>query len=244
VDRLTRKELKTDKFAEEVFDIFEWVSENRSVVIRYGIAVAVLAAIGFGILFYNRHQADVRQAALANAMRIDEATVGDNVQPTRMHFDTEDAKAKARTQAFSEIAAKYSGTQEGAIAEIYLGGYAADAGNLAEAEKHFKRVVEEGPAAYASVARLSLAQVYASEGKMNEAEKVMREAISHPSATVSKEQAQIVLGQLLAKSNPAEAHKLLDPLRTSMRGPVSRAAITAAGNLPQDSNPAAAAPGK
>jgi len=49
---------------------------------------------------------------------------------------------------------------------------------------------------------------------------------------VSKEQATIVLGQILAQSNPAEAHKLLDPLRTSTRAAISRTAITAAATIP------------
>jgi predicted negative regulator of RcsB-dependent stress response len=233
VDRLTRKDLKTDKFATEVFDIWDWATEHRALVIRYGAILIAVVAIGLGAFFYNRSQAETREAALANALRYDDATYGPNVQPTNLHFDTEEEKMKAATQAFADVAARYHGTQEGSIANIYLGGYAVDQGNLAEAEKRFKDVVDNGPKAYAGLARLSLAQVYASEGKMDEAEKLLRYSIANPTVTVSKEQATIVLGQLLARNNPAEAHKLLDPLRTSSRGPVSRAAITAAGSIPQ-----------
>ena len=60
-----------------------------------------------------------------------------------------------------------------------------------EAEKRYKRVVDDGPKAYASLARLSLAQIYFSEGKMADAEKVLRDAIANPSATVSKEHAPL-----------------------------------------------------
>ena len=88
--------------------------------------------------------------------------------------------------------------------------------------------------------RLSLAQVYASEGKMADAEKVLRDAIANPSLTVSKEHATIVLGELLAQNNPAEAHKLIDPLRTSLRGAISRTAITDSANLPPVNAPAPA----
>lgn len=240
MDRQTRKDLKTDKFAEDVFDIFEWVSVHKAEVARYGAILLAVVLIIVGVVYYNRTQATAREEALAKALRIDDATTAEAVQPTNLHFDTEAEKDKAKIQAFTDLSAKYSGTQEGAVADMYLGSYAVDAGNLAEAEKRYKRVVEEGPKAYAGLARLSLAQVYASEGKMADAEKILRDAIANPSLTVSKEHATIVLGELLAQSNPVEAHKLIDPLRTSLRGAISRTAITDSANLPP--LPPAAAP--
>ena len=240
MDRQTRKDLKTDKFAEDVFDIFDWASVHKAEVARYGAILVVVVLIIVGVVYYNRGQAATREEALAKALRIDDATTGEVVQPANMHFDTEAEKDKARIQAFTELSAKYKGTQEAAVADMYLGSYAVDAGNLAEAEKRYKKVVDDGPKAYAGLARLSLAQVYSSEGKMADAEKVLRDAIANPSLTVSKEHATIVLGQLLAQSNPAEAHKLLDPLRTSLRGAISRTAITDSANLPPVNAPAPA----
>jgi predicted negative regulator of RcsB-dependent stress response len=240
VDRQTRKDLKTDKFAEEVVDVFEWTSLHKAQVVRYGAALVALVLIVVGVIYYNRSQAEARQEALAKALRVDEATTGTNFQPTNLHFDSEADKTKAKVQAFSELSAKYKGTQEGAIADMYLASYATDQGKLDEAEKRYKRVVEDGPKPYAGLARLSLAQVYASEGKLPDAEKILREAIANPSATVSKEQATLVLGELLSRTNPAEAHKLLDPLRTSTRAAISRTAITDAANIPQSGMPPAA----
>jgi hypothetical protein len=69
---------------------------------------------------------------------------------------------------------------------------------------------------------------------------VLREAIANPAPTVSKEHATLVLGELLAQTNPAEAHKLVDPLRTSTRGAISRTAITDSANTPQAGAPAGA----
>ncbi len=236
MDRITRKNLKTDKFAEEVFDVFDWASEHKSEVIRYGAILVAVVVIGLGILFYTRYQAGQREESLAKALRIDEATTGPvpanaPPQPATLHFDTEEAKTKARSDAFSDIA-RHTGTQEAAIAEMYLAGSEIDAGKLAEAEKRFKRVADDAPNAYASLARLALAQVYAAQGKTADAEKLLRDLMAHPTSTVSKENAAIMLGQLLATTKPDEAHKLLDPLRSSTRGSVSRAAITAAAAIP------------
>jgi predicted negative regulator of RcsB-dependent stress response len=237
VDRQTRKDLKTDKFAEEVVDVFEWTSLHKAQVARYGVVLVALVLIVVGVVYYNRSQAAVRQEALTKALRVDDATTGTNFQATNLHFDTEGDKTKAKVQAFTDLSAKYNGTQEGAIADIYLASYATDQGRLDEAEKRYKRVVDDGPKAYAGLARISLAQVYSSEGKLAEAEKMLREAIANPTPTVSKEQASLVLGELLSKSNPAEAHKLLDPLRTSTRAAISRTAITDAANIPQAGAP-------
>ena len=130
----------------------------------------------------------------------------------------------------AEVANKYSGKEEGRIAQYFLGLYHADKGNLAEAEKQLKPVAESGKDAYASQAKLSLAQIYDSMGRQADAEKLLRSLIDDPTILVSKEQATIALAKVLAKKNPAEARKLLEPLRAE-RGPVSRAALTALGEM-------------
>ena len=55
--------------------------------------------------------------------------------------------------------------------------------------------------------------------------------MDHPTIFVSKEQATIALAKLLAVTKPAEARKLLDPLRAVV-GPVSQTAIQAYNELP------------
>ncbi len=233
MDRYTRKNLKTDKFALEVTHTWEILSEHRSEVIRYsaiGLAVIVLAA---GIYFYRHHQAGVREQALAQAMRIDDATVGPNVQPTNLHFDTAEEKEKALVKAYSDLATKYRGSQEGAIAALYLASRSADQGNLADAERRYKDIVDSAPKPYAAMARLSLAQVYEGEGKDADAEKVLRTAVAHPEVTVSKAEASIALAQLLAKTKPDEAQKILEPLRTE-NSAVSRAAVQALAEMAQN----------
>lgn len=231
MDRQTRKDLKTDKFAEEVIDVFEWTSLHKLQVVRYGAVAVALILIAVGVTYYNRSQAVVRQEALAKALRFDDATTGPNVQPTNLHYDTEAEKSAAKVKAFTELSAKYSGTQEGAIADMYLASYAMDQGQQDEAATRYKRVVADGPKPYAALARLSLSQIYLSEGKTADAEKVLRDAIANPAVTVSKEHATLALGELLAKTNPTEARKLLEPLRTSSRGTISRTAIADLGNL-------------
>jgi DNA-directed RNA polymerase subunit F len=87
------------------------------------------------------------------------------------------------------------------------------------------------------VAQSSIAQIYASQGKTAEAEKLLRQLIDKPTIFVSKEQATLDLAQLVAKRDPAEARKLLDPLSSSSRTAVSRAAVAALGSIPASTAP-------
>ena len=223
--RETRHELKSDPFAKEVMHTLDLASEHKQQLIRYGsvgLAVIVLAS---GAWAYMNNQRQQRQRDLAEAQKVFSTAVGppQGVQPT---FPTEQARQAAIVKAFSNVYNKYPGSTEGMIAAIILGGTAADKGDIAESEKQFRIVVDKGDVDYANMARQSLAELYASQGKMGEAEKLLRAIMDKPSATVSKDEAQLTLARLYRESDPAKAKKLCDPLRTSGTGAVNRAAIT------------------
>lgn len=233
MDRATRKELKSDKFALEVQHSVEYVTSHRQMLTRYGTIAAAALVIVAAVYFYMRHEAGVRQEAFQAAQGIESATVGPPQSEYSLAFPTQAAKDKAADKAWTEIAVKYGGSQEGVIANYYLGGHAAEAGNLTEAAKRFQLVVDSGQANYSSLAKIALAQVDASQGKLNDSKKLLQSLIDHPTATVSKEEATIALAHILAPTDPAAARKLLEPLRGSERVAVSRAALTAISELPK-----------
>jgi TolA-binding protein len=230
VDRAHRRELKHDKFVEQVGHSVEYAAEHKNQFLMYGAAVLGVLALVLGWYLYSNRQAAARQQELRAAMRVQEAQIGPAGSDFVVSFPTQAEKDKAVVKAFTDVANKYSSSDEGAIAKYFLGVAAADAGNLAEAEKNFKAAADAGDEVYASQAKLSLAQVYEATGRVAEAEKLLRSMIDDPTVLVSKEQATIALARTLAKTKPAEARKLLEPLRTE-RGPVSRAAISALGEI-------------
>ncbi|MBI4877711.1 MAG: tetratricopeptide repeat protein [Acidobacteria bacterium] len=228
MDKITRHDLKTDKFAQEVGHTVEFLSEHRRQTILYGGAAAVVLALAVGGYFFLRHQKDVRQAELRQATEIYDATVGpappDN--PYLKTFPTQAEKDLAVQKAFLDLASKRAGTDEGAVARYYAGIIAADQGRILEAEKAFQEVAQTGDQNYSSLAKYSLAQIYQSQGKAAQSEQLLRSLMEKPTLMVSKEQATIALARVLAPGKPAEARKLLEPLRTE-RSAVSRAALTA-----------------
>ena len=228
--RITRKELKSDKFALEVEQTVDFVTEHRRELTLYGSIAAAVALVAVGIYFYMGHEHTVREVALGEAIQMQEAPVGPPAPGARLSFPTEDGKRGVVTKAFSEIAAKYPGSSEGAIAKYYLGAIAADQAKMPEAEKLFQEAANAGDKNYGPLARFSLAQVYFAEGRPADAEKILRDLMQHPSIFVSREQATIALAKGIASTKPDEARKLLDPLRTAS-GTVGQAAVAALSDL-------------
>ena len=232
MDRVHRHESKHDRFVEQVGHTVEYAAEHKQQVIRWtAIGIGALVVI-LGLLFYTRYQADQRQEAFRNAIRVQEAQVSAQTSPYFTVFATDAEKQKAVDKAWNDLANQYSGSAEGMIARYYLGVNAADRGNSQEAEKNFKAVVDSGKQPYASQAALALASIYESSGRTADAEKLLRSLIDDPTIMVSKEQATITLAKVIGKTRPAEARKLLEPLRTE-RGAVSRAAISLLSELPR-----------
>ena len=230
--RITRKELKTDKFALEVEHTVDFFEEHRTEIVRYGAVAVVVAAVVVLIFVYRGHQHAVREEALARAIAVQEAPVSVTPPPNSpISFPTQAAKDAEAIKVFSELAAKDSGTDEGYIAEYYLGCIAADQGKLSDAEKRFSSVADSAGKKYSSLAKYSLGQIYFAEGKTDLGTKTLRYLMDNPTVFVSKDQATLTLAKLLEPTNPAEARKLLEPLRAKP-GAVGQAAMQAYGDLP------------
>lgn len=232
MDRLTRKELKSDRFALEVQHGISIVSEHRQQLTLWGTVAGVVAILVIGVILYRNYQHTIRQEALHAAQQIQNANIGPQMNEFSVSFPTQAERDKAVNQAFSELAAKYPGTDEGLIAEFFLGTNAADQGKLSEAEKRLK-LVADSSTPYSALAKVSLAQIYAGEGKMADGEKLLQSLVDHPTPLVSKNAATILLAELIQSKDPARARKLLEPLRSSSDSSISRVAINALSDMSQ-----------
>jgi predicted negative regulator of RcsB-dependent stress response len=231
VARITRKELKTDKFALEVEHGLSFFEEHQKEIVRYGTVALALVAIVFATITYRRHQQTLREQALARAIQIQETAVGAPTAGVSTSFPTQQVKDDLALKAFEEVKTKYSGTDEAEIAEYYRASIRADQGNMPEAEKGFLEVAQKGNDRYASLAKLSLAQVYFAEGKNDLAQKTLRDLAAHPTLFVSADQANLALARGLMTSNPSEARKILDQLK-NRQGAAGQVALQLSSELP------------
>ncbi len=107
-----------------------------------------------------------------------------------------------------------------------------DAGNVDEARKKFQDAADHANANYASLAKLSLAQLDFAQNRTGEAETLLKGLMDHPTDLVSKEEAQYTLAKVIAPTRPEEARKLLQQL-AGEKSDVSQIAQTAMNQLPQ-----------
>jgi len=231
VDRITRKELKTDPFASEVQHTLEYVTDHRTQVIRYGSIVAGVAVLVGGWYFYSQHEHTVRQDKLAQVFQISDASVGPSQNPYTMSYPADDAKDKALVKALTDLATQYSGTDEGTIAQYMLAAHAADKGGAQEAERRLKDVVDNGKGPYVSLAAVQLARIYGSAGKIDQARALLQPIIDKPTVFVSKEQAELVLARVIFPKQPQESRKILDRLRADQRPAISQTAVSESAEL-------------
>jgi len=224
MDKALRKELKTDDLAVATGHALEYVAEHKTDYTRYGIiAAVVLLAIAAGV-WYFQNQAENRRLALSEVLAIREGTIGaEPVNGAVKAYATEADKEKAFDEATGRLITQYSGSEEAAIAEYYRGVAKGDKGDLAAARKAFEAVANSSTG-FAYMGKYSLAGLHMAEGRPADAAKLLREVVAKPSPLVSKDQATLDLARALKDSDPAEARKLLEPLRGG-RGSVARTAV-------------------
>lgn len=203
------KELEHDQFAVKVGSVVEYTKTHRQLVLRWAIIGLVAIAAIVGGVWFASYKRSERQADLRAAYEVAEASIGEKNSPFVKSFPTQEAKDQAVLKAMGEVASKHSGSEEGYIAEYCIGSLKASRGDLAAATQNFKDVADSS-AAVAVYAKLALAQIYMGQGKRAESEALLRGLMEKPNGLVSKEQAEVLLAQLLAKTDPATSKKLLD----------------------------------
>ena len=116
MDRVTRKELKSDRFALEVGHTVEYVAGHRREVLMYVALVAGVLLISIGVYLYLAREHSTRQAELREALRLQDATIAVTGTDYLPNFQSQAEKDKAVEKALQDVASKYAGKDEGEIA--------------------------------------------------------------------------------------------------------------------------------
>ena len=228
---ITRKELKTDNIAEGFERGLTWFEAHKREEVRYGGIAAVVILLVAGIFLYRDHEHTARQEALALAIRVQETPVANLAISGQTTFPTQEVKDQAAIKAFTDVEAKYSGSDEAQIAEYYLGCIHADQGKLTDAEKNFKNVADNASKPYASLAKIALSEIYFSDGRNDQGEKLLKDLMDNPTVLVSKDQAAIALAKHYIGRNNAEARKLLAPIK-DQKSAIASIAQTLSAQIP------------
>ena len=218
--RFRRKDLKRDRFVEEVTHQVEYVSGHRKQFIALGVVVVVALVGGLGYWTYSRDRAIASNAALLRAVHLFHGVVSLEDQPGLETFATEAERIDQVTRALDAIILEYSGTVAAAGASYYSGLLDRDEGNTAEAQSHLEQAIRGTGKEYPALARLALGGVLLETGNAEGAREQFRAVVENPTRTVPRDRAAIEYARTFIESDPQQARELLGEIRLGS-GPAS-----------------------
>ena len=218
---ISRKDLKRDEFRETFTHGAEAVALHKSGVGLTVLAVVVILAAVLGWRYYAAHQTTAASAALSDAMTTYNArirTAAEPAGPDEVTYVDERNKWQDAARKFDDIVAKYGRTRPGQQAQFYAALCYEQLGSYAEAEKDLKAVEDAGDADLAPLARFQHAELYDRQGKSTDAANLYHQLLTTSSVLVPKPLVMLGLANVYAKTNPVEATKMLNQIKTEFPG--------------------------
>jgi len=213
-----RHRLKEDKFAETAQDTFSWMQEHSFNVIGALVVCILLLGLGFGGYFYLDSREQKASLDLGHATDTLTAQIRLASQPNSDSSDESYASIKERALAaqkkFQAIIDQYPRTHAAKAARYFIGITQIQAGDNARGEAALKAVSASGDKEYAPLAKFGLASFYVSVNRTQEAIALYKDLADHPSHAVSKAMAQFELAGIYETTQPQEAQKIYEQLKT------------------------------
>ena len=169
MDRQHRRELKHDKFVDELGTLSSRARENQRVLVTITAVVVAAVLIAYGIFFYRSNREKHAQDALAIAISTNDSPLlappGGQAQPGAK-YKTEKERSAAAEKEFKDVVNKYSGSDAADVAGLYLARFDAGRGDNATARKLLQQFVSDHPKHFlVGSARYSLYQVRIETGE-------------------------------------------------------------------------------
>jgi tetratricopeptide (TPR) repeat protein len=171
--RLQRKDIKHDDFAESLGRGVEYVGGHAKAIGLGIVAVLVAIAAGVGIYFYLGARAEKANAALGAALKVatapisaTDATPDDPVSPS---FATEAARDQRARELLEKVRSEYGASDAADFAGLHLADMAVRTGDLQRARDLWSDFVDDqGDHLLSGQARLNLLALERREGKGEE----------------------------------------------------------------------------
>ena len=211
MDRQHRRDLKHDRFVDELGTLSGKARDNQRFLYLITGAVVALAVIGYGIYFYRSSREQRAQDALAKAIETVESPLapppGGQPMPNAK-FKTEAERQAAAEKQFKEVEAKFSGSDAADVAGLYLARYNALHGDTASARKRLQHFVDEHPKhLLVGGARYSLYQLRIDGGEAVQVAQELQAQIGKPDSTLPSDTLLVLLAHAYDAQGNAEKSK-------------------------------------
>lgn len=230
---INRKDLKHDKFVEEVGHQVEYFTEHRNTIVVAG--VALLALIVGGAFFY-QHQQEVAGSsmeALQNAAVNFGTPVTISPEPGVRAYATSGERTREVGASLEKVKTEFAGTDAAAAADYYYALLDVEQEDLPAAKAKLQSAIAGANDDYASLARLALAGILSAESDTAGARQEYERLVAGPTNAVPAARSKLALARMLAKSDPEAARPLLEELADTAGPSASAAAAEELSKLPK-----------
>jgi TolA-binding protein len=148
MDRQQRRDLKHDKFVDEIGSLSTRARENQRLLLTIAGAAVVVAVLAYGIYFYRSNREQQAQVALGTAIETMESPLlpAAGAAPVPgAKFKTEADRTTAAEKQFKDVEASHGGTDAADVASLYLARIAADKGDVASARTRLEKFISDHP---------------------------------------------------------------------------------------------------
>ena len=206
--RISRKQLKQDRFAEEVGHSVVYVSSHRrQFLIWGGITIALIIGI-VSYTGYRRTLSAEAKAEFQKAVEMYHGKVDTQEQPGGITFPTTIARVRDTTEQLEKVKTEYADGEEAVGASYYLALLEIEREKVEEAQTRLEALVDE-KGEYAALARLALADLHARREEDEQARRHYQHLIDNPTRVVPKARAQLALARYLSNTDKEEEAKTI-----------------------------------
>lgn len=173
--RTERRHLKDNELAKAAATARQVVEERRSQVTLIGVAIAVIATVVLGYMWWTGRTASRADMLLADALAVDEARIGPppapgTPAPAGLSFESTRAKNQSALTKFKIVADEYPSTDAGIFARYRQAATYMALGEPASAATTYQQVIDKaGNSLYGQMAKLGLAEAQAQTGQYEQA---------------------------------------------------------------------------
>lgn len=189
--KLTRKQLKQDRFVKEVSEAVGFFATHRKLITGVAVTVAVLVVAGVGFYRYQQGLANEARIALQEAMINYYGLDSRDTGPESFTFETTNDKEQKIKESLNKVAQDYAGRLEGEVARLHLALYEVAEGDPEEGKTMLAGFLDHPDDEVAALARKALADQLQREGQSEEALKHYEHLVENPTEMLPKERVEL-----------------------------------------------------
>jgi TolA-binding protein len=214
-----RRELKHDRFVDEIGSLSARARENQRLLITAGVAIIAIIIVVYGVFVYRSTREGKAQQALSDAITTLDSPLlppagGQPVPGAK--YKTEAERNAAAEKQFKDVKTKFGGTDAADVADLYLARFDAGRGDTATARKLLQQFIHDHPKhVLVGTARFSLYQLRIENGEAQQVANELNAEITKMDPVLPADTLLILLAHAYdAQNNGAKAKEAYKRIAT------------------------------